>query len=316
MTAAPEYTAIRLEQDGPIGRIVLNRPDRLNTFTPVMLTEFCNALDHLEAEAEVRVIIVKGEGRGFCAGWELSQDSDNRVERSFLEDLADMDRVTDGAAMRLWRSPKATISQLHGFCIGGGLQFGLDCDLVYAADDTRIGQPEARSMGLVPDIGLWPLTINIRRTKELLLTGDLVTGREAAEMGMVNRALPAEDLEAYVEWMARRIASLAPETIALQKLAANQLADLQQLTTMIGIGKSNDLVQHKQASRAGFAAVARSEGISAALAGRDGPFGGTGVPQSVAWTRFKAETDAEGADAEGGAAGRGKDQQMEDGTDG
>ncbi|MTD14041.1 hypothetical protein GIS00_08800 [Nakamurella sp. YIM 132087] len=286
----PEQVLL-VEKDDRIGRIVFNRPDRLNTFTPAMFTAYLRALDELEADDDIRVIIVKGAGRGFCAGWELQPGSDNRVERGFSEDLLDMDRVSDGT-LRLWRSPKATIAQIQGFCIGGGLQFAMCCDLVYATDDAVIGQPEARSMGLVPDIGLWPLTINIRRTKELVMCGDNITGREAAEMGMINASRPADQLEEYVEWMARRLSSLDTETIALQKLAMNQLADLQGLTTMIGIGKSNDLIQHKQRGRAAFAETAKQDGIRAALRKRDDPFGGVGVAQSTAWEAFRRSTAA------------------------
>jgi enoyl-CoA hydratase len=293
------FETIVLERDSGIGRIIFDRPDRLNTFTQQMFGEFCAALDALETDPDIKVIIVKGNGRGFCAGWELNPDGDNRVTRDFEADLADMDRAFDRGSLRLWRSPKATIAQIHGFCVGGGLPFAMDCDLVYAADDTRIGQPEARSMGLVPDIGLWPLTINIRRTKELLLTGDMVTGAEAAAMGMINASKPLAELELYVEWMAARIATLDTETIAIQKLALNQLADLQQLSTMVGIGKTNNLVQHKQRGRAAFAAVAAAEGVKAALEARDEPFGGTGVVQSRAWDDYRATRLGSATGAEG-----------------
>jgi enoyl-CoA hydratase len=279
------YEMIALERTDRIARIVFNRPARMNAMNSQMMAELDDALDILESDDEVRVIILKGSGRTFCTGWDLSENG-KRVEAGFADDIKHMKAVSS-RARRLWDSPKVTIAQLHGWCIAGGLIFGMNCDLVYAADDTLIGQPEARSMGISPDFGLWPLTINIRRTKELVLTGDLIDGKSAADLGMINSAHPIEDLESYVEWMAARLASLNTETIALHKAALNQVAELQGLGSMWTAGFMADAIQHKQASRKEFAQLAAAEGPKAAVAHRDNPFGGAGLTTEGAWRAYR-----------------------------
>jgi enoyl-CoA hydratase len=282
-----ELTCLRIEHEPPVGRIVFSRPEVLNALDWRVYdpgSEFTRCIDALEADPAIKVIVLKGDGRAFSVGGDFAGTHGGKdVEAA--EDLLWLDAVI-AQSVRLWKSPKPTIAQVHGYCLGAGLMFAMACDLVYVADDARIGQTEARMQGLAPDFTRWPITMGIRRTKEFLFSGDVLTGSEASDFGMVNNALPAEDLEKYVEWMARRIALVDGDLLALYKRAVNHVADAMGLPEMLAIGTAYQALSHTAAVRRKFWKEVKDLGPKEAFSMRDSAFGGA-VPRSELWEQAK-----------------------------
>jgi enoyl-CoA hydratase len=257
--------------DEPIGRLILNRPSKLNAITPQMRVDFLAALEELLAAEEVRVIVVQGAGRSFSAGYDLNPGvnmQENGTERRVRPTVAtDLNWVNgEGEAWsRLWTCIKPTIAQVHGHCLAGSLNLAMECDIVVAANDATFGQPEARAIGLVPDQALWPLTIGLRKTKELLFTADLIDGRSAHELGMINHAVPADELEGFVDGLARRIAKTSTEMLAIQKFSVNAAATAMGIDGIRSSGVTYDVMAHLSKTARDWRRVVREQGVREGL---------------------------------------------------
>jgi enoyl-CoA hydratase len=226
-----EYESIvieRLGTDERLARITLNRPDKLNALSPDLLDEFGNALRDAEEDPGIRVIIIRGAGRSFSAGYDLVTPRRQQEYRapaqgqrpSVWRRRTSMVRVSD-LYLYFWNMAKVTIAQVHGYCIAGGCELAMMADLVITADDARLGHPGTRGLGTSRTAVLWPLLIGMRKSKELLYTGDNISGVEAERIGMVNKAVPAAELEETVLRWAERIANQAADSLALQKRSVN-----------------------------------------------------------------------------------------------
>ncbi|MBI2760315.1 MAG: enoyl-CoA hydratase/isomerase family protein [Chloroflexi bacterium] len=226
-----EYTNITVERlgaDDRLARITLNRPDRLNALSPDLLDEFGQALRELEEDPSARVIILRGAGRAFSAGYDLVTPRRQAEYRARTEGQrpsvwrtrTNMVRISD-LYLYFWNMAKVTIAQVHGYCIAGGCEMAMMADLVIAADDAKLGHPGTRGLGTSRTAAFWPVIIGMRKSKELLFTGDNISGVEAERIGMVNKAVPAADLESTVLHWAERIANQASDSLALQKRSVN-----------------------------------------------------------------------------------------------
>jgi enoyl-CoA hydratase len=230
-TEQTTYENILLERLGTedrLARITFNRPDKLNALSPELLADFEHALRELEMDAGVRVIIVRGAGRAFSAGYDLVtprrqteyRQAAQGERRSVWRTRTNMVRVSD-LYLYFWNMAKITIAQVHGYAIAGGCELAMMADLVVAAEDCKLGHPGTRGLGTSRTAAFWPVIIGMRKSKELLYTGDSISGREAEAMGMVNRAVPADQLDDAVIEMAERIANQASDSLALQKRSVN-----------------------------------------------------------------------------------------------
>ncbi|HEX7966818.1 MAG TPA: enoyl-CoA hydratase [Stellaceae bacterium] len=212
------------ETDGAIGWMVFNNPTRRNAISLDMWQAVPAILDHFERDPDVRVVIVKGAGdKAFISGADISQFE---KQRSSAESIAQYDKVAEGAMTRLQEASKPTIAMIRGFCIGGGLAVALACDLRIAADDARFGIPAAR-LGLGYRWGGVKKLVDLvgpAYAKEIFFTARHFTAAEAAGMGLVNRAVPEAELEAYVRNYCALIAENAPLTIAAVKGVVNEIA--------------------------------------------------------------------------------------------
>jgi len=214
------YEVIRYETDGPIAILTLNRPDKLNAINAQMIRELNHALDCAEADPNVRVIVLRGEGKAFSAGFDLGggdSPHEDRIQKLRADLQLDFDII-----MRFWDSPKITIAAVHKYCLGSALEMAVACDITVAAEGCRFGEPEVRfGSGIVALILPW--VIGPKRAKELLLTGtDEVTAERALEMGLVNRVVPAEDCHEEALRIARTIAVNDSVAVALTKQAINR----------------------------------------------------------------------------------------------
>jgi enoyl-CoA hydratase len=276
----------RVGTDGRVARITLNRPDKLNALSQELLYEFWDVLHELEADDSVRAIIVKGSGRAFCAGYDITtpggQGSDGQIRshkqfdsknrRMLMGVRTSMQQITD-IHMYFWNMAKVTIAQVHGFAIAGGCELAMMADLVVATEDAQLGHPGLRGMGTSRTGVIWPLVIGMRKAKELYLPGDPVTGVEAEEMGMVNYAWPEDELEDRTIAMADRIANQTADNLALLKLNMNRFYE--NMGIYSSVRSSTDMDAAGQFTEHSYAwqDIMKEDGFKAAVAWRDTPYG-------------------------------------------
>ncbi|MFZ5632885.1 MAG: crotonase/enoyl-CoA hydratase family protein [Bacillota bacterium] len=278
------FETIRYEKDGRIATVTLNRPGKFNTIRPPMPEELEKALAMANADSEVRVIILQGAGHSFCAGFDFS-DNLSHFEGWGLPDAVenwdpgrDMMAVTSPFIgpvpkfMSIWRSPKPVVCKVQGWCVGGGSEMALLADIVIAADDARFGTPYARVWGCHLT-GMWIYRLGLTKAKMFALTGDSISGKEAAEIGLINRSYPAEELDEKVRDWAGRIANIPTSQLAAMKLIVNQAFDNMGLQTTQYLGPILDGYMRNTPEGAAFVKKAKEEGVAAAIAERDRPFG-------------------------------------------
>jgi enoyl-CoA hydratase len=224
----------RVGTDGRVGRITLNRPEKLNALSQELLYELNDVLHDLEADFDTRVILLRGAGRCFSAGYDLAPSSgrdhdavshnyraeDEQGRRLIMGTRTAMQQVVD-IQMYFWNMGKVTIAQLHGFCLAGGCELAMLADLVVAADDTQIGHPGNR-FGTSRTGVIWPLVLGMRKAKELYLTGSSVSGEEAERIGMINYAWPADELEDRSVEFADYVANMPSDHLGILKQNMNR----------------------------------------------------------------------------------------------
>lgn len=271
-----EYETLYLEIDEPIARLVLNRPDKLNAISHQMMHDRDDALDYLEEQidyrneekAEIKAVLVEAEGRAFCVGYDLVEVTE-RFARGHdsiaINDDLDHIRQEAWGWHRLWELGPVTIAKVNGYCLAGGLMVAASCDLVVASDDAPIGQPEVKAIGFNPDMALWPFTIGLRKTKELIFTGAVVSGAEAADMGMINRAVPADDLDDEVDELLADILEIDRDMLYFAKRMVNDVYENMGMSSMIRTGIAYDEFGHLGQSRSRFKKIVDEEGLEAAI---------------------------------------------------
>jgi enoyl-CoA hydratase len=268
--------------DGPVGTITLNRPERLNTIVPPMPDELEAAVHRAVADRDVKVIVLRGAGRAFCAGFDLgggfhhwdeaiTTDAEWDPGKDFVMATAPSTGPVP-KFMSLWRSPKPVIAQVHGWCVGGGSDMALCADLVVASEDARIGTPYSRMWGSYLS-GMWLYRLGLTRAKEYALTGKPLSGREAADIGLINQAVPFAELEATVRALAERLASIPLSQLAAMKLVVNQAYENMGLASTQTLGPILDGVMRNTPDARRFIELAEREGVSHVAGLRDEPFG-------------------------------------------
>lgn len=277
----PDYETLLYDVDGALATITLNRPERLNTIVPPMPDELEAAVRRAVADAQVKVIVLRGAGRSFCAGfdfgggfhhWDEGLTTDGRWDpgKDFMWATSPLGPVPK--FMSLWHSPKPVIAQLHGWVVGGGSDMALCADLVIASEDARIGTPYARMWGCYLS-GMWLYRLGLTRAKEFALTGKSLSGIEAADIGLINRAVPFAQLEETVRAEAERLASLPLSQLAAMKLIVNQAYANMGLGSTQVLGPVLDGLMRNTPEALEFIELAEREGVGAVVAARDGRFG-------------------------------------------
>jgi enoyl-CoA hydratase len=274
------YETILYDVDDAIATITLNRPERLNTIVPPMPYEFRTAIDEAALDASVKVIVVRGAGRAFCAGYDFGEGFHHWD--AFMTTDGEWDPGKDfltGTAygptyqfMSMWRVPKPVIAQVHGWCVGGGSDTALCADIVIAADDAQIGTPYSRIWGCYLS-GMWIHRLGLAKAKEHALTGKPLSGAEAAEAGLINRAVPFEELEREVAATAEQLAGIPASQLAAMKLIVNQAYENMGLANTQTLGPILDGLMRNTPDARRFIETAARDGVGAATAERDGPFG-------------------------------------------
>lgn len=271
-----DYEEIRYEVEDGRARITLDRPKTHNAMTPRLLEELEHALWEADDDTAVHCVVLRGEGASFCSGYDLTalggkQEEGHRTGRTHDDDIWLIEQ-NNRRIRALWEMHKPSIAQVHGNCLAGGTDLALACDIVIAADDARIGFPAARSMGALPN-NLWMYHCGPQWAKRLQLTGDSVTGADAAKIGLVLKAVPASVLEAEVEGLADRLRLIDPDLLAANKRIINLGLELMGAQTLQRLAGENDARAHRAQAVRDYGRSIKEHGLKETLRRRDEPFG-------------------------------------------
>ena len=293
---------VTYETEGRVARITLNRPERGNGITPAMPVELAACVERANLDPAIHAIALAGNGSGFCGGYDLvaSAEGDmsglggvdtppgspldpatiaaNHAPESNWDPVVDyqfMSRNVRGF-MSLFHSEKPVLCKVHGYCVAGGTDMALCSDLLVIAEDAKIGYPPARVWGS-PTTALWASRLGPMRAKRLLLTGDSLTGAEAAEWGLATEAAPAAELDARFERLLERVARLPVNQLVMMKLLVNQSVHAQGLAQAQVLGTFFDgIARHTEEGHA-FVRRATESGFREVVRERDEPFGDHGL---------------------------------------
>jgi enoyl-CoA hydratase len=295
-------TTMTYGREGRVGRITLNRPQRGNGITLEMPRELADCVERANLDAEVHVIALAGNGKGFCGGYDLvasaeegmslSEGAADGPQRSPLDpaiqatnhdpertwdpviDFQMMSRNVRGF-MSLFHSEKPVLCKVQGFCVAGGTDMALCSDLLVIEDEAKLGYPPARVWG-VPTTAMWAWRIGPARAKRLLLTGDSISGTEAFEWGLATEAAPADRLDARFEALLERVARVPVNQLVTHKLLVNQALYAQGLHATQVLGTFFDGIARHTPEGYAFQRRAAEAGWAEAVRERDEPFGDAG----------------------------------------
>ena len=280
---AKQFSAILYEVEKGRARITLNRPEKLNALSRELQQELHEALWEADNDTNVHAVILRGNGRAFSAGYDLTplanrapaaDDSYTAVYRggrTYDDDAWQLEKA-QRLRMAIFDMHKPVVAQVHGFCLAGGTDVAFLCDIVIAAEDATIGFPPARAMGALPN-NMWIYNCGPQWAKRLFLTGDTITGAEAAKIGLVLKAVPADLLEHEVEQLVDRMAMIDSELLSANKRIVNLQLELMGARTIQRMAAENDARAHLAPSVREFGRIAGEQGLRAALHWRDGKFG-------------------------------------------
>jgi enoyl-CoA hydratase len=285
-----------------IARITLDRPERGNGITPRLVSELETCVERADLDPEVHVILLAGNGKGFCGGYDLveSAEGQGRMGEAGLtppagspldpavmaanhDPTGTWDPMVDYAMMRrnvrafmsLFHCGKPVLCKVHGFCVAGGTDMALCSDLLVIAQDAKIGYPPARVWGS-PTTSMWAHRLGPQRAKRLLFTGDSLSGLEALEWGLAIEAPPAHELDERTEALLERIARMPLNQLTMMKLLVNQEIMAGALHTTQVLGTVFDGITRHTAEGYAFQQRAAQAGFKQAVRERDEPFGDAG----------------------------------------
>ena len=267
-----------------VARITLNRPAKRNALSPELIRELHDAILEADDRVDVNVIVLDGAGDDFCSGYDLGYGSDPKNQTdpegryrtrigNFDDDTWTMERKMHQMLV-IQAAHKPVIAKIHGRCLAGGAELALCCDILIAAEDAKIGHPGTRGLG-TPPINMWFYHVGPQWAKRILMTGDSILGRDAAKIGLVLDAVPADRLEEEVAALAKRMALIDADMLAAQKRIVNIAMELSGSKNLQTIATEMDARAHlsKGPQRTKFKSDAAAVGVKQAYRNRDEPFG-------------------------------------------
>lgn len=280
---APQF--VKFELVGPVAVVTLNRPDKRNALSNELLLELRNALIEADDREDVNAVLLCGAGKDFCAGYDLvasyevvADDSGNEIPyrkstANFDNDCWSMEQF-QALPNIIHEMHKPVIAKIHGNCLAGGTDVAFRCDMLVAAEDARIGFPATRANGS-PPAHMWTYHLGPQWAKRMLMTGDILLGRDAAKLGLVLDAVPADELDDFAMALAQRVALTDPELNAAHKRIVNLAMEQMGMVTMQRLAVEMDARAHlaRGPRRTKFRADMQERSFKEALANRDGPFG-------------------------------------------
>ncbi len=279
---------VRYEERDSLAIVTLNRPDKLNTLTEAMVQGVADAIDAATASADVRAVVLRGEGRVFtagydlvatgAAGWSSPYDAPSVEPRPGAWDpVRDYQFMNHNVErfMKIWHCPKPVIGEIHGFAVGGATDLVLCCDQLFMAEDAFIGYAPSRIFG-TPTTMIWVYRLGLEHAKQFLLTGQAIDAATALRIGLVSEVLPAAELSAHVENYAERFKHIPANQLALNKLLINQAFENMGLRTTQLLGTLFDGVTRHTEEAYRWAESFREKGFREVIRERDAPFGDYG----------------------------------------
>lgn len=272
MSQANDYQTILFDVADGVAHLQLSRPERLNALSKAMLLEINSAMAAAESDAEVRVIVLSGAGKGFSSGFDLKEQMQRRPQGAQVwREILDLDFST---TMRFWRCAKPTVAAVHGPCVAGAFEMALACDITIAADNAVFGEPELRfGAGIVTM--LLPWMTSPKHAKRIILSGqDKVSASLALQMGLVSEVVPEGQHLVTAMRIARNIAKMDPQLVLQTKRAIQRTYDIQGMESALAAALDIDhaIESHGSPDKGKFMDIARADGLQAALAWRAGRF--------------------------------------------
>ena len=274
------HTTLLTDTKDKILTITLNRPEKLNALTPTLLAELKAELGAAAVNEAVSVVILKSEGRAFCVGYDLNEENwitsqypanhpgGVEIEQDKKDIMALLDYWLD-----MWRFPKPIIVQVQGACLSGAGELLAVSDLVVANEQATFGHPAARDLGIPPTVFFWPLTIGMRKAKEMLYTARSMSAQEALASNLVNKVVPAEELEAATRALAEDIAKTPVNHLMILKQSVNNFYDNMSVEKSTRQASDLDAEFHQSPTFLAFFKLVRDKGMKAALKERARLFG-------------------------------------------
>ena len=263
------------EKDGRVGRITLNRPDVMNAIDDDLPVQLAAAVNEADADPDVHVMVLSGNGPAFCAGYDLAHYAEGSSQNQAVQDMP-WDPIKDYAFMwrntqhfmSLWRAMKPVLCKVHGYAVAGGSDIALCADMTVMAETAEIGYMPARVWGS-PTTAMWVYRLGAEKAKRMLFTGDRITGREAEEMGLVLKAIPDDRLDEEVEAMANRMASVPINQLAMQKMVINQAIEASGMMETQGLATIFDGISRHSPEGMNFKKRVEEVGWKQAIRERD-----------------------------------------------
>lgn len=267
-------STLQVDRDGPVVYLTLDRPQAANAIDHATLELLVRTYEELDADRSVSLAVLRGTGRGFSSGHDLAAGGE------ILNSLAAGDVVTDWHRLdaanrlliRLWDGTLPLLAAVHGYCLGAAVELVMMCDFAIAAEDARFAQPALRGTGGTSTELIHAYVVGLRRAKQYLFMSQELSGREAAEWGIVNIAVPAADLDETVTVWAARIAAMPNDNIRLMRRAMHRLLDANGFRQALSAGVEMDAIAHQSRKTQGWLAKIDDVGLKQAVADRDAPF--------------------------------------------
>lgn len=274
------YTCLLTEHSDNILTVTLNRPEKLNALTPTLLSELKSILDDAADRDDVSVVVINSTGKAFCVGYDLNAENwvtsqypaDHPNGVDYDADHKDIDKLLD-YWLDMWRFPKPIIVAVQGACLSGANELLAVSDLVIANDKAVFGHPAGRDLGIPPTVFLWPLTIGMRKTKEMLFTARNMTAVEAEKLGLINQVVEPDRLDTYVRDLALDIAKTPANHLMILKQSTNNFYDNMNMEKSMRQASKLDADFHQSPTFLAFFKLVREKGMKAALAERRRRFG-------------------------------------------
>ena len=271
-----DYKCILYSVEDRIATIALNRPKQMNALSDHLLREYVDALQLAEDDPDVRVVIVKSSSGHFCAGYDVAGGDETyskgvtEDDTPFVDDKRNLDRMW-GATQTAWNLTKPVIAQVNGYCMAGGNDIAGQCDVIIAAENATIQQPQVRRLGLSFN-HMYAYKIGPQWAKILLLTGDPVSGKEAERLGLVAMAVPEDELDDQVLKLAKRLSLLDPTMAAMNKLAVNRVYEAMGMGQARDAANALDTIAHVAPVMQKFVGRAMDAGLKTALIENEAPY--------------------------------------------
>jgi enoyl-CoA hydratase len=278
------YENILFESDGRVATITLNRPEKLNALSNELRGEMFHALKEAEADREIGVIIIKGAGRAFSAGYDLSPSRQAREGHAYVHPRSgmpdtgsthpahyDWSRHVLMANWQIWELSKPVIAQVHGYCLAGATELASFCDFRIVAEDAQVGYPPVRAMGTM-DIMWAPWHLPMTKAREFAYVGDAFSGKDMAAMGWATYAVPGEELAEFTLRFARRMAHIDNHLLMYSKRSVNRQYEAMGIRGGLMSGTDVEAMSKHRPEAGEFGRISAEKGLKAALEWRDAPF--------------------------------------------